>query len=72
MEDGRYVIRMDHFNEVMPNKRNGGIWRDKLGDFNSTLSLGLVRMLFKGILDMSTFWLWMRYGILIGAIFSRN
>lgn len=53
--DGRYVIRMDHFNEVMPNKRNGGIWRDKLGDFNSTLSLGLVRMLFKGILDMSTF-----------------
>lgn len=55
LEDGRYVIRMDHFNEVMPNKRNGGIWRDKLGDFNSTLSLGLVRMLFKGILDMSTF-----------------
>ena len=50
LEDGRYVIRM-----VMPNKRNGGIWRDKLGDFNSTLSLGLVRMLFKGILDMSTF-----------------
>ena len=55
MENGRYVIRMDHFNEVMPNKRNGGIWRDKLGDFNSTLSLGLVRMLFKGILDMSDF-----------------
>lgn len=55
LEDGRYVIRMDHFNEVMPNKRNGGIWRDKLGDFNSTLSLGLVRMLFKGMLDMSAF-----------------
>lgn len=55
LEDGRYVIRMDHFNEVMPNKRNGGVWRDRLGDFNSTLSLGLVRMLFKGILDMSTY-----------------
>lgn len=55
LEDGRYVIRMDHFNEVMPNKRNGGVWRDRLGDFNSTLSLGLVRMLFKGILDMSAF-----------------
>ncbi len=55
LEDGRYVIRMDHFNEVMPNKRNGGIWRDRLGDFNSTLSLGLVRMLFQGVLDMSDF-----------------
>lgn len=55
LENGRYVIRMDHFNEVMPNKRNGGIWRDKLGDFNSTLSLGLVRMLFQGVWDMSVF-----------------
>lgn len=55
LENNRYVIKMDHFNEVMPNKRNGGIWRDRLGDFNSTLSLGLVHMLFKGILDMSEF-----------------
>lgn len=55
MEEGRYVIRMDHFNEVMPNKRNGGIWRHRLGDFNSTLSLGLVKMLFKGVLDVSEF-----------------
>lgn len=55
LENGRYVIRMDHFNEVMPNIRNGGIWRNRLGDFNSTLSLGLVRMLFKGMLDMSNF-----------------
>lgn len=53
-EEGRYVIKMDHFNEVMPNKRNKGIWRDRLGDFNSTLSLGLVRMLFKGVIDIST------------------
>lgn len=54
-EDGRYVIYMDHFNEVMPNHRNKGIWRDRLGDFNSTLSLGLVKMLFKGIIDVSNF-----------------
>ena len=54
-EDDRYVIYMDHFNEVMPNQRNKGIWRDKLGDFNSTLSLGLVRMLFKGVVDASSF-----------------
>ncbi len=52
-ENGRYVIVMDHFNEVMPNLRNKGQWRDKLGDFNSNLSLGLVKMLFKGLYDMS-------------------
>ncbi len=55
LEDGRYVIYMDHFNEVMPNHRNKGQWRHRLGDFNSTLSLGLVRMLFKGAVDMSSF-----------------
>lgn len=55
LEDGRYVIHMDHFNEVMPNHRNKGQWRHRLGDFNSTLSLGLVRMLFKGMVDMSEF-----------------
>jgi alpha-L-fucosidase 2 len=55
LENGRYVIYMDHFNEVMPNLRNNGQWRDRLGDFNSTLSLGLVKMLFKGIIDMSTY-----------------
>lgn len=55
LEDGRYVIYMDHFNEVMPNKRNKGQWRHRLGDFNSTLSLGLVRMLFQGMMDVSTF-----------------
>jgi alpha-L-fucosidase 2 len=54
-EGGRYVIYMDHFNEVMPNLRNQGQWRDRLGDFNSTLSLGLVKMLFKGIIDASNF-----------------
>jgi len=54
-ENGRYVIYMDHFNEVMPNLRNNGQWRDRLGDFNSTLSLGLVKMLFKGMIDAGNF-----------------
>lgn len=54
-ENGRYVIYNDHYGEVMPNLRNKGQWRDMLGDFNSTLSLGLVKMLFKGIIDISTF-----------------
>ena len=54
-EDGRYVIYMDHFNEVMPRLNNTGNWRDRLGDFNSTLSLGLVKMLFKGMVDVSTY-----------------
>jgi alpha-L-fucosidase 2 len=54
-EEGRYVIYMDHFNEIMPNLRNKGIWKDRLGDFNSTLSLGLVKMLFRGMIDVSVF-----------------
>ncbi|NWJ53106.1 MAG: trehalose hydrolase [Bacteroidetes bacterium] len=54
-ENGRYVIYMDHYGEVMPNLKNKGQWRDQLGDFNSTLSLGLVKMLFKGIIDVSNF-----------------
>lgn len=54
-ENGRYVIHMDHYNEVMPNLKNKGQWRQLLGDFNSTLSVGLVKMLFKGIIDVSRF-----------------
>lgn len=54
-ENGRYVIYMDHYYEVMPNLRNKGQWRHQLGDVNSTLSLGLVKMLFKGMLAISTF-----------------
>jgi len=54
-ENGRYVIYMDHFHEVMPNLRNNGIWRNQLGDVNSTLSLGLVKMLFKGMIDAGSF-----------------
>jgi len=54
-ENGRYVIYMDHYGEVMPNLRNKGQWRQQLGDFNSTLSLGLVKMLFKGIIEVSAY-----------------
>lgn len=54
-ENGRYVIYMDHYNEVMPNLKNKGQWRQLLGDFNSTLSVGLVKMLFKGMIDVSGF-----------------
>ncbi|RPD41832.1 glycosyl hydrolase family 95 catalytic domain-containing protein [Chitinophaga barathri] len=54
-ENGRYVIKMDHFNEVMPNLRNKGQWKQMLGDYNSNLSLGLVKMLFKGMLEVSRF-----------------
>ncbi len=53
-ENGRYVIGNDHYGEVMPNLRNKGQWRHLLGDYNSTLSLGLVKMLFKGMLEVST------------------
>lgn len=55
LENGRYVIYMDHFGEVMPNLKTKGNWRDRLGDFNSTLSLGLVKMLFKGMSDVSNY-----------------
>lgn len=54
-DNGRYVIEMDHYGEVMPNLRNKGQWRHMLGDYNSTLSLGLVKMLFKGMLEVSSY-----------------
>lgn len=54
-ENGKYVIYMDHYGEVMPKINNQGNWRPMLGDYNSTLSLGLVKMLFTGILDISEF-----------------
>ncbi|MGX5818917.1 glycosyl hydrolase family 95 catalytic domain-containing protein [Chitinophaga lutea] len=49
----RYVIEMDHYGEVMPNLKNNGQWKHMLGDFNSTLSLGLVKMLFKAMPEVS-------------------
>ncbi|SIN74342.1 glycosyl hydrolase family 95 catalytic domain-containing protein [Chitinophaga niabensis] len=54
-ENGRYVIENDHYGEVMPNLKNKGQWRHMLGDYNSTLSLGLVKMLFKGMINVSTY-----------------
>lgn len=53
--NGRYVIENDHYGEVMPNLKNKGQWRHMLGDYNSTLSLGLVKMLFKGMINVSTY-----------------
>ena len=54
-EDGRYVVRDDHFNETSPNRRNQGDVSAQWGDMNSTLSLGLVSMLFRGVLTVSEF-----------------
>jgi len=54
-EDGRYVVRDCHFNETSPNRRNRGDLSAQWGDMNSTLALGLVNMLFKGIINVSEF-----------------
>lgn len=50
-ENGRYVIHDDSFGEVGPWQR--GRWRDGYGDFNSILSLGLLRVFFNAIIEMS-------------------
>ena len=52
-ENGRYVSRNDNFWEVGP--WEGPNYKSYFGDVNPTVSLGLCRMLFKGIIDMSTF-----------------
>lgn len=52
-EDGRYVSYNDNFWEVGP--WEGKAWKKNYGDINPTVSLGLCRMLFKGIIDMSQF-----------------
>ncbi|MGM9803980.1 MAG: glycosyl hydrolase family 95 catalytic domain-containing protein [Muribaculaceae bacterium] len=52
-EDGRYVSRNDNFWEVGP--WEGRDYKKYFGDINPTVSLGLCRMLFKGIIDMSTY-----------------
>ena len=52
-ENGRYVSYDDCFWEVGP--WEGKNWKNNYGDINPTISLGLVRMLFKGIIDMSQF-----------------
>ncbi len=52
-EKGRYISYDDSFWEVGP--WMGKDWKKDYGDINPTLSLGMVRMLFTGILDMSSF-----------------
>lgn len=47
-EDGRYVIRGDVFNETMP-------WKNYEGDFNCALSLGMAKMVFRSVGDLSRF-----------------
>ncbi len=56
-EDGRYVIKDDAVHEVsffLGDKFTPGSEDDYSDDFNNILSLGLVRMVFKCMLDMST------------------
>lgn len=52
-ENGRYVSYNDNFWEVGP--WEGKDYKSGYGDINPTVSLGLCRMLFKGIIDMSQF-----------------
>lgn len=47
-ENGRYVVKNDAFNEHYP-------WHNYQGDDNSILSLGLIKMVFKGAEELSSF-----------------
>ena len=58
LENGRYVIYKDNFQENGPWLGGpGGTWREDFEnlDFNPTSSLGYVKMFYKGILDMGAF-----------------
>lgn len=52
-ENGRYVDYNDNFWEVGP--WEGKDFKSNYGDINPTISLGLCRMLFKGIIDVSEY-----------------
>ena len=52
-ENGRYVSYNDNFWEVGP--WEGKDYKESYGDINPTISLGLCRMLFAGIIEMSCF-----------------
>lgn len=52
-ENNRYVSYDDNFWEVGP--WEGKEFRKNYGDINPTISLGLCRMLFKGVIEMSNF-----------------
>jgi len=51
-EDGRYVIYNDAYNEAGPWEGPG--WEKGREDFNPLISLGLLRMFFKGIIEISS------------------
>ena len=52
-ENGRYMSYDDSFWEVGP--WMGKEWRKDYGDFNPTISMGMLRMFFKGIIEMTSF-----------------
>ncbi len=52
-ENGRYMSYDDSFWEVGP--WMGKEWKKDYGDINPTLTLGMLRMFFKGILEMGEF-----------------
>ena len=52
-ENGRYISYDDSFWEVGP--WMGKDWKKDYGDINPTLTLGMLRMLFNGIIEMSSF-----------------
>ncbi len=51
-KDGRYIDYDDNFWEVGPFSEN---WKKDYGDINPTITLGLLRMFFKGILEVSNY-----------------
>jgi alpha-L-fucosidase 2 len=52
-ENGRYVVYNDNFFEVGP--WLGKDWEKNFGDINPTLTLGMLKMFFKNIQDVSSF-----------------
>jgi hypothetical protein len=52
-ENGRYVIYNDNFTEVGP--WLGKNWDENFGDINPSLTLGMLRMFFSGITEVSSF-----------------
>jgi hypothetical protein len=52
-EDGRYVSKNDNFWEVGP--WEGETWKENYGDINPTVTLGMLRMFFRGIKNVSMF-----------------
>ena len=52
-EDGRYFSKNDNFWEVGP--WEGKEWKKNYGDINPTITLGMLRMFFRGIKNISDF-----------------